>query len=182
MTGREWQVHPTSLKDDGALVEAILEVHRGLYQSHFADDPLTAHHLPIEVRAFRRQDGWRFCLLLTPWMMVRLCFPDGDPAISVSELPGNHVVLGPRCRVPLLGTEQEAHLGHHPRLGHYLLQPLVLSLEGYASADAVFDAWDDVIRVRDENLAKARRECPMQRDISRHELLGCIFRRRERNT
>ena len=33
-----------------------------------------------------------------------------------------------------------------------------------------FEAWSQVIRTRDENMEKARRDCPLQREISRREL------------
>ena len=41
----------------------------------------------------------------------------------------------------------------------------------YHDADAIFEDWNQVIRTRDENMEKARRDCPMQKEISRRELL-----------
>jgi hypothetical protein len=96
------------------------------------------------------------------------------------ELPGgwsaeerqeaDYLVLGPRLDFQLLDQPRQAHLNHHPRLGHYLLQPLILNMAGFDSADAVFEAWNRVIRTRDENMEKMRRDCPWQKDVSRREL------------
>jgi hypothetical protein len=43
-------------------------------------------------------------------------------------------------------------------------------MKPYPSADAVFEAWSQVIRIRDENMEKAKRDCPLQKEISRREL------------
>ena len=137
--------------------------------------------LPVEIRALRRIDTWRVLLLLTPWMLARLLFPDEEPELEIP--PGwsaderrnaDYIVLGPSLGIDLLGQSQQAHLNYHPRLGHYLLQPICLDMKPYASADAVFEAWNQVIRIRDENMEKARRDCPLQKEISRRELFRRI--------
>jgi hypothetical protein len=86
-------------------------------------------------------------------------------------------VLGPTCAFTAAGAEWKAHFSFHPGLGHFLIQPLIMAMDGYASADSVFAAWDEVIRTRDANMAKAQRDCRMQREVSRHELLARVFRR-----
>jgi hypothetical protein len=70
----------------------------------------------------------------------------------------------------ILGQSQQAHLNYHPLLGHYLLQPIALNMEPYASPEAVFEEWNQVIRTRDENMEKHRRDCPWQKEVSRREL------------
>ena len=47
---------------------------------------------------------------------------------------------------------------------------MCLDLEPYRDAAAVFEAWNRVIRTRDENMEKAGRDCPLQKEISRREL------------
>lgn len=174
----DWQILE-ELQDDQALVERVIRVHRDLLAGRLAGDPLVNLNLPIEVRALRRIEGWRVLLLLTPWMLARLLFPDRPPEIvlpagwSAAERAGaEYQVLGPRVRLSLLGQAQQAHLGYLEGLGHYLLQPICLNMEPYADADAVFAAWAEVIRVRDENMERMRRDCPLQREISRRELFG----------
>jgi hypothetical protein len=83
-------------------------------------------------------------------------------------------MLGPNLRFDLLGQPQQAHLNFHSRLGHYLLQPICLDMKPYRDADAVFEAWNQVIHIRDENMEKARRDCPLQKEISRRELFRRI--------
>jgi hypothetical protein len=72
----------------------------------------------------------------------------------------------------LLSQDQLAHLNYHPALGHYLLQPLCLDMEPYVEGDEVFRAWSEVIRIRDANMEQARRDCPLQKEISRRELFS----------
>ena len=43
---------------------------------------------------------------------------------------------------------------------------------GYKSPQEVFDAWDHVIKTRDENIEKLRRDCPWQKEVSRREFFG----------
>ncbi|QIK38221.1 [NiFe]-hydrogenase assembly chaperone HybE [Caldichromatium japonicum] len=171
-----WQLFQ-ELDDDRALVERVIALHAALRNEILAGDPMLNPKLPIEVRALRRIDDWRALLLLTPWMLARLFFPLRVPAIelptgwSAAEQQGAaYQVLGPRMCFDLLGQPQQAHLGYLQGLGHYLLQPICLNLEPYPDADAVFAAWADVIRVRDEHMEAARRDCPLQREISRREL------------
>ena len=138
-------------------------------------------NLPIQQRAFRRIEGWRALLLLTPWMLARLLFPDDTPPL---EIPGgwsaderqgvDYLVLGPRLDFMQLGQPQQAQLNSDPALGHYLVQPICLDLAPYRDAAAVFEAWNQVIRTRDENMEKARRDCPLQKEISRRELFRRI--------
>ncbi len=173
-----WQIQQ-DLADDQALIERIIAVHAEILNGQLAADPMLNPNLPIEVRALRRIEEWRVLLLLTPWMLGRLFFPDRAPAFalppgwSAQERQGaDYQILGPRVRFELLGQPQQAHLGYLEWLGHYLLQPICLNMEPYPDAEAVFAAWAEVIRVRDENMEAMRRACPIQREISRRELLG----------
>jgi hypothetical protein len=172
-----WQCWPPACAEDQAFAEAVASLHLRLYHAYFAADPLVNPALGVQVRALRRLEHWRLLLVLTPWMLARILVPDRDPGISLP--PGwsgperedaPHAVLGPLVRVELLGQGQQAHLNYAPGLGHYLLMPLVLNMEPYASPEEVLDAWDQVIRVRDANMAKFQRDCPWQREISRREL------------
>lgn len=172
-----WCLCPEDLADDQSLSEAVVAVHERLFRETLAGDPMLNLALPIEVRAQRRVEDWRALLLLTPWMLARLLFPDRSPPLALPEgwsaaerAEAEYLVLGPRLRFELFGQSQQAHLGCHDRLGHYLLQPLCLNMEPYRDADAVFERWSEVIRVRDENMEAARRDCPMQKEISRREL------------
>ena len=177
MTEAAWQICPPDLVDDDALTAAVIEVHRAILDEHLKGDPMLNLALGIQLRAFRQIEGWRVLLLLTPWMLVRLLFPETPPVPSLPEGwraaergDADYQVLGPRLDFRLLGQPQQAHLNYHPRFGHYLLQPICLNLEPYSDAEAVFEAWNAVIRTRDENLAKARRDCPLQEEVSRREL------------
>jgi hypothetical protein len=172
-----WQPPQPAIKGEAELQEAVLAVHQALYREQLSQDPLCNGNLPIELRACRTLEQWQLMLLLTPWMLARLLLPTHPPKL---ELPGgwsaeerqeaDYLVLGPRLDFQLLDQPRQAHLNHHPRLGHYLLQPLILNMAGFDSADAVFEAWNRVIRTRDENMEKIRRDCPWQKDVSRREL------------
>lgn len=179
VTAEAWRLCPPDLVADEALTLEVLRVHQALLRDHLLGDPMLNMRLGIQQRALRRIEGWRVLLLLTPWMLARLLFPDREPGLrlpqgwTAAELAGNpYQVLGPPLSFSLLGQPQRAHLSYHPDLGHYLLQPLCLDMEPYADADAVFAAWSQVIRTRDENMEKARRDCPLQKELSRRELFS----------
>ncbi len=177
MPERSWELCPPELAEDGALTAAVLEVHQAILERELWGDPLLNLALDLEQRALRRIEGWRVMLLLTPWMLARLLFPDQPPLPLVppgwsaeERRDAAYQVLGPRLGFRLLGQDQQAHLGYHPRLGHYLLQPICLDMTPYSDVEAALEAWGRVIRIRDENLQRAQRDCPLQREVSRREL------------
>lgn len=177
MSSAEWQAPPAALDDDAALLAAVINVYRAQYHKWFEGALNCNPRLPVEARAQRRIEQWRVLLLLTPWMLARLFVPTTAPAIAVppdwsaaARGERDDTVIGPAVSFTLLDTVQKAHLNYHPRLGHYLLQPLALAMEEYADADQVFAAWNEVIRTRDENIRKMNRDCPLQAEISRREL------------
>ncbi|MDD5331120.1 MAG: hypothetical protein PHX38_14065, partial [Sulfuricella sp.] len=96
--------------------------------------------------------------------------PPGWAAAERAASP--FLVIGPLLDFTILGGAQKAHLNYLPELGHFLLQPLVQSMEGYASADAVFAAWNEVIKTRDRVMEEQQRECGWQKEVSRRELFG----------
>jgi hypothetical protein len=181
MNDGAWRIWAPELAPDEALATAVLDAHRTLAEQLARDDPLLNLNprLPIEYRALRRIEDWRVLLLLTPWMLARLLFPDRAPDIAlptgwtaVERVGQAYQVLGPALRMRLLSQDQLAHLNYHPALGHYLLQPLCLDMEPYVEGDEVFRAWSEVIRIRDANMEQARRDCPLQKEISRRELFS----------
>lgn len=174
-----WQVWPAPLADDEQLSAAVLSLHRTIYATDFAHDPAANHGLSVQTRAFRRLQDWRVMLILTPWMLARLLFPDRPPRLRIpadwraeARQDQHYQVLGPRLELELLGQAQQVHLNFHPALGHYLLQPVVLNMQPYANPEAVFEAWGGVIRTRDENMEKHRKDCPWQKEVSRRELFS----------
>jgi hypothetical protein len=174
-----WCGLPPERADDAAFIETLLEVHATLFADHFSGDPAINERMGIEVRAFRRFEGWRLALVLTPWMLARVLIPDRDPRLplppewtTAARHGAPHQVLGPAMSFSILGQDQQAHLNYHPWLGHYLLQPIALNMAPYASPNAVFDAWGEVIRTRDENMEKHRKDCLWQEEISRRELFS----------
>jgi hypothetical protein len=179
----EWQLTPQELEEDEALKQAVIDVHEAIYRDYFLDELLVNHQLPIEVRALRRAEGWRLLLLLTPWMLVRLYLPDTAPEIPIPDnwsgeqrRNAPHIVIGPGVTFELLGTQQKAHLNYHPRLGHYLMLPLIQSMENFASPDEVYSAWNEVIKTRDENVKKLKRHCDWQEEVSRREFFRGLRR------
>jgi len=172
-----WQCCAPDLADDRDFVEAVQALHREAYEACFADDLAANHRLGVQVRAFRRLQEWRLLLVLTPWMYSRLLVPDRQPEVAVPaewtaqrRQGAPYQVLGPAVRLQLLGQPQRAHLNFHSSLGHYLLQPLALNMEPYDSPEAVFAAWNQVIRTRDDNMEKHKKDCPWQKEVSRREL------------
>jgi hypothetical protein len=137
---------------------------------------LVNHDLPILVRALRRVESWRVFLLLTPWMLARVFMPLEMPPVVIpagwratERADEPYAVIGPGMQMMVRETTEKAHINYYPRIGHYLLQPLIQSMESFASPTEVFEAWNDVIRIRTENIRKLNRSCHWQEDISRRE-------------
>jgi hypothetical protein len=178
-----WKLGGWPGQDDQAVIAAVIASFSEVYRTHFSGEWLVNHDLPVEVRAFRRLDGWPVFLLLTPWMMARVFLPERDPGLPIAsgwsaaerdKLP--FAAIGPLLTFTIMGGEQKAHLNYLPGLGHFLLQPLVQSMEQYASADAVFAAWDEVIKTRDRVMEEQKRECGWQKEVSRREFFARLVR------
>ncbi len=179
MPDATWQTSALAASDDAHVSAGVRSCFERLYRERFEDDWQVNHALPVDVRAFRRSEGWCVFLLLTPWMMARVFLPEHDPGLALpagwsaaERAAAPFVVIGPTLTVTMLGGEQKAHLNHLPELGHFLLQPLVQSMQAYASADAVFEAWNEVITARVRTMEKMQRECRWQREVSRREFFS----------
>lgn len=179
MTEPAWHSFLPELAQDQALVDAVLAAHREILCTHMEGAMGLNPALEVQARAFRRIEEWRVLLVVTPWMFARLLFPDEPPALKVpahwtadARRAAQYQVLGPRLAFALLRQAQQGHLNYHPKLGHYLLQPICLDMESYPDAEAVFKAWNQVIRTRNENMERARRDCPLQQEVSRREFFG----------
>jgi hypothetical protein len=173
-----WKLAGLPGQDDQVVIAAVIESFNEVYRTQFSGEWLVNHALPVEVRAFRRIDGWPVFLLLTPWMLARVFLPERDPGLPIpgwsaaerETLPFS--AIGPLLAFTILGGEQKAHLNYLPGLGHFLLQPLVQSMEQYDSADAVFAAWTEVIKTRDRVMEEQKRECGWQKEVSRREFFA----------
>ncbi|AGA89776.1 Protein of unknown function (DUF3457) [Thioflavicoccus mobilis 8321] len=176
--GPSWQRAPPELAQEAALTSAVIAAHQAVLREQLAGDPLLNPALGMEVRAYREVEDWR-ALLLTPWMLARRFFPQQVPDLplppnwsATNRREADYLILGPTMRFELLGQTQQGHLGYRSTLGHYLLQPLCLDMSSYRDAEAVFAAWSEVIRTRNANMERTRRDCRMQREVSRRELFG----------
>lgn len=179
-----WQTVPEALQNDSALLTTVTEEHRRIYTSYFKYDLAVNHALPIMTHAFRRLDQWRVFLLLTPWMLARVFVPNRDPGVSVpaewraSVRQGRpYRVIGPGCDLDLLSGRQRAHLNFAPRIGHYLIHPLILSMLEFQTAEQVFAAWNRVIVTRNDNIKRLGRTNPQQEEISRREFFSAVSKR-----
>nr|VFJ87267.1 MAG: Protein of unknown function (DUF3457) [Candidatus Kentron sp. H]VFJ88903.1 MAG: Protein of unknown function (DUF3457) [Candidatus Kentron sp. H]VFJ95144.1 MAG: Protein of unknown function (DUF3457) [Candidatus Kentron sp. H] len=172
-----WEL-PLATLEDTAFVEAIKETFTDIYREWFSQEIMVVNHdLPILVRALRRVECWRVFLLLTPWMLARIFAPSQAPPIPIPEAwrgPARadkpYTVIGPAIGMVVRETAEKAHINYHPRIGHYLVQPLIQSMESFTSPDEAFEAWNTVIRTRTENIRELNRRCRWQEDISRREL------------
>jgi len=185
MSDSAWKLGALPNSADPTVIAAVGDCFKDIYRDYFSSEFLANHDLPVEVRAFRRSDGWCVFLLLTPWMMARVFLPERDPGLGVptgwsaaERAIASFLVIGPLLDFAILGSEQKAHLNYLPELGHFLLQPLVQSMEQFESADAVFAAWDDVIKTRDRVMEEQKRECGWQKEVSRREFFARLAGKR----
>jgi hypothetical protein len=174
-----WQLLPKELRDDSKFKQALIDVHREIYEEFFDEDPLVNGSLGFHLHAYRRTSGWRVVLILTPWMMSRLLFPENNPHIVIPEgwsgeerCGTDYQVLGPSLRLGWSGNYMQSHLNFHALLGHYLLQPILMNMQNYNTPQAAFEAWNDIVNRRDENTKRMLRNHPWQEEVSRREFLG----------
>ena len=78
-----WKLGDSPKRDDQAVIAAVSKSFGEIYRNYFSNEFQVNHDLPIEIRAFRRSDGWCVFLLLTPWMMARVFLPECDPGLPV---------------------------------------------------------------------------------------------------
>ncbi|MES9899697.1 MAG: [NiFe]-hydrogenase assembly chaperone HybE [Sedimenticola sp.] len=181
MPSVQWQLAPDELKDDDALLSAVVEEHRLIYERYFRDEPEISHQMPITTHMFRRLGEWRVFLVLTPWMLARVFVPDNPPDIELPTSWGAearqglaYTVMGPTFKLDLLTGTQKAHLNYSSGFGHYLLHPLILSMNDYETPSEVFMAWNGVIESRNENLKKMQRKNQQQNEITRREFFSGV--------
>jgi hypothetical protein len=175
-------------ESDEEFLRLVLEAFKAIYAAHFIDDHwIVNHNLPIDVRALRQTDPWRIALVLTPWMLARVFSPLREPNIALPKgwranerSEASYTVIGPPVVFSVLGQRQTAYLNHHPQLGHYIIQPLIQSMQRYPSAEAVYEAWSEVIRRRDETMRNRQLECNWQNEVSRREFFTGFRRHRDR--
>jgi hypothetical protein len=174
-----WQLLPKELQDDSAFKQALIDTHREIYDVYFEDDPLANPSLGFHLHAYRRTSGWRVVIILTPWMMSRLLFPEHNPHIVIPDgwsgeerYGTDYQVLGPSLRLGWSGNYMQSHLNFHTRLGHYLIQPILMNMQNYDTPQAAFEAWNSVIKRRDKNIKRMQHNCPWQEEVSRREFLG----------
>ena len=182
MTNINWRLGILPKSDDQTVISTVCECFGEIYRTYFSGEFLVNHDLPVEIRAFRRSDGWCIFLLLTPWMMARVFLAEREPDLNIptgwsedERSSSPYIVIGPQLDFTILKEKQRAHLNYLPKLGHFLLQPLVQSMERYESADSVFAAWNEVIKTRDRVMEEQKRDCRWQKEVSRREFFG-LFR------
>jgi len=179
----DWQLL-SSTNNDEEVVNRVMEVFTELYRTYFLDELLVNHNLPIEIRAFRHTDIWTIFLLLTPWTLARVFLPKCAPKL---ELPSGWraeeratatlTVIGPAMPLDILGGREQAHLNYHSKLGHYLIQPLIQSMEQFNTQDEAFNAWNEVIKTRNRVIEEQNRRCDWHQEVSRREFFAKLRQR-----
>ena len=169
-----WHMCLTVLRDDVALQAHVIgmlqkDTYRPISQC-ITSNPC----LPVKIYSLRRLDIWRVLLVLTPWMLTYLLIPDRNPGLELPDKPvGNHEVhlLGPMIEFTVFGNQYKAHLNFDPQLGHYLVQPLILGMERYANAEAVFTAWKKTLTKRLAMHRNRKNFCKQHKHVSRRDIL-----------
>ncbi len=171
-----WQSFPEQWQDDDVFLERIIAIHQEIYKHYFSQDLMVNHQLEIKSRSFRVLNQWRIFLLTTPWMLARFLIPESDPDIiipdewSAEQRQGKpYEVLGTAVKLPFLPGKQQAHFNYQQEIGHYFLQPLAMNMSSYQCAEDAFEAWNQVIKTRNENMEKYKHECNWHKEISRRE-------------
>jgi hypothetical protein len=162
MARTNWQLLPAEWHEDRVFQEGLLQVHHDIYHQFYDNDPLVNDGLGFHLHGYRRSDNWRITLILTPWMMSRLLFPEHDPHIVIPEGwsgedrgDSEYQVMGPTLRLGWCGHAMLAHLNYNTQLGHYLLQPFTLKMRPYRSASEVFRIWNTLFNTRTTSMKQS---------------------------
>jgi hypothetical protein len=168
-----WQLLPKALADDTKFKQALINVHRDIYDEFFEDNPLINSSLGFHLHDYQRTSGWRVVLILTPWMMSRLLFPENNPHIVIPDgwsgeerCSTDYQVLGPSLRLGWSGNYMQSHLNFHAQLGHYLIQPILMNMQNYKTPQAALAAWNAIIRRRDAKINRRQLSCPCQEEFT----------------
>lgn len=155
---QEWQL--LSSPDPEALPAQVLDAVRHWHQDCFAARIDGSANIDgenerwFDVRDVEVVDGWWLAHVLTPMALYRICLPLQVPqeAIPLTFMPAQHPcqALGPLMQTQIPGLPGRGHLHYLSSLGHFLLQPEVTQPRRYADAEAVFAAWQKVIRFRQQ--------------------------------
>ncbi len=149
MANTRWQLLPAKWQRDSLFRPALVEVHREIYRQFFYNDPRVNPQMGFHLHAYCRSTHWRVTLILTPWMMSRLLFPEHDPKILIPDgwsgedrSHSEYQTTGPSLKLGCYGNEMIANLNYHTQLGHYLIQPLALSMRNYSSPLEALEIWN----------------------------------------
>ncbi|MET0067730.1 MAG: [NiFe]-hydrogenase assembly chaperone HybE [Candidatus Thiodiazotropha sp.] len=144
-----WQLLPAKWQQDAIFRPALIDIHREIYQRFFHNDPRVNPQLGFHLHAYCRSSHWRSTLILTPWMMSRLMFPEQDPHILIPDgwsgedrSQSEYQPVGPSLKLGCHGNAMVANLNYHTQLGHYLIQPFALSMRGFKRPREAFEIWD----------------------------------------
>lgn len=156
-----WQILPAATAETLAL--QITAAFRHRHEACFRDSQAAHPDLSVELRDLRSVTGWWLGHLLTPIALYRICIPTAIPAVP---LPSGWTAaectallsLGPPLALSVPGLIGQGHLHYLPELGHFLLQPEVQGLRRYPDADAVFAAWGQVLRFRQQSRANLEQQ------------------------
>jgi hypothetical protein len=179
MPDRQWQLLPPHLHPDMRFQLALLVAHRRIYDRHFAQEPSANPALGFHLHDYRRTGEWRIVVILTPWMLSRLLFPERVPDIPIPEgwsaeerHESDYQLLGPTVDLAWNGGDIKAHLNYQEILGHYLLQPIALDMQQYDTPESAFSACDKVITTRDEHMQRTQQSCSWQEELSYRALFA----------
>ncbi len=180
MDKTQWQI---CLLDGDDLMGCTVDEFSSIYQRSFSSSHEVNHILPVMTSSFRQDGIWRVFLLLCPWMLGRVFMPDRPPELEVpagwmakDRVGQEYVALGPSISFQARGGKQKGNIQYQPELGHFLIQPLIFSMDTYGSATDVFNAWSSVIQYRDKKMRESGKECLWQTEVSRRELFFGLFR------
>ncbi|WP_040724877.1 [NiFe]-hydrogenase assembly chaperone HybE [Thiomicrorhabdus sp. Kp2] len=161
----DWQLIQTQTLQETH--DLIVDVFKNTYHKNFEEEWLGVNHnLQVELRGFKFVDGWVTGFLLTPWMLCTIYIPVlQQPNLEIetewlAERRQNqdYVVIGSLKTFDIGGSSQKGNLNYHPKLGHYLLQPLVQIMDKYADNESAFGAWSQVIAFRKAHYEKIEQE------------------------
>lgn len=168
----DWQL--INAKTMREVHDQLIDVFSNTYHQAFEDEWMGVNHnLNVELRSLKFEDGWVTGFLLTPWMLSNIFIPVMKPPeiqidkewLADARENQAYVVIGPLKKFALGDVEKKANLNFDKRIGHYLLQPLVQTMDKYSDNAQAFGAWSEVIKIREEYYAKKQQELELKQEL-----------------
>ncbi|MHB0991068.1 MAG: [NiFe]-hydrogenase assembly chaperone HybE [Burkholderiales bacterium] len=166
------------MSPDLVSLQILEEAFRYIAETRMRNIPVLNSALQIEAVGFRPFKGSRIGILITPWFMNLICFPDAEREMGVS-------VIGTTRPMELPAVEVGFLIAENPAIGSYLTYSLFSPMFDFADmgqarevADAILEELFTPKAIMEEvvDTAAAGIVARLEQPVNRRGFLGALFK------